>query len=97
MPPILATGVTSSGTTATFDAPSYGLTGTNKVAVGANQSQYDGVFTVASVVNANTFTVTLLTVAASPATGQIFVRRADSSTSAGTGSTPPTAAANRWS
>lgn len=72
------TSATSSGTTATFNVPAHGYAVGNKVAVfGANQAPYDGLFTIVSVPNANSFTVTLPSATAATATGQVYVRRAD--------------------
>jgi hypothetical protein len=72
-------GVTSVGTTATVTtATNHGYVVGNKIALfGANQAQYDGLFSVASVPSANTFTVTLAASVPGPASGSVYVRRAD--------------------
>ena len=70
---------TAAGTTATVTtAANHGYAVGNKVALfGANQGEYDGLFTITSVPSANTFTVTLTAAPAGSATGQVYVRRAD--------------------
>ena len=63
--------ITSSGTTATVSHTSHGLrTGLKVLIAGATQSPYNGVFTI-TVVDANSYTYTMSTTAASPATGTI--------------------------
>ena len=64
-------GITRSGATATVTAPGHGFTTGQKVVIyGANQSDYNGAFTV-TVTNANTFTYTVANSPATPATGTI--------------------------
>lgn len=69
--------VTRNGTVATFTVPAHGYANGTKVAVfGANQGEYDGIFTVANSTT-NTFDVTVSGTPISPGTGQIYVRAAD--------------------
>jgi len=65
------TGISRSGTTATATAPGHGFTTGQKVLLyGADQSGYNGAFTV-TVVDANTFTFTVSGSPMTPATGTI--------------------------
>ena len=69
--------ITSSAGVATVTVPGHGYANGDQVAIfGANQGAYDGIFTIANV-TANTFTYNVAGAPASPATGQIFVRRED--------------------
>jgi hypothetical protein len=77
MPQLSATSVTRSGTTVTVSAVRHGLsTGSRVRVVGADASAYNGDWTVASVIDANTFTYALPTGSspASPATGEVMLR-----------------------
>lgn len=72
-----ASSVTRSGTTVTVALTAHGLSVGNRVLLsGANQTDYNGWKTVATVVNANTFTVELPSALtpATPATGTVIVR-----------------------
>ena len=63
--------IVSQSTTATVTHSSHGLTtGTSVTFAGANQSEYNGTFTI-TVVDVNTYTYTLPSSATSPATGTI--------------------------
>ena len=63
--------ITSSGTTATVTHTSHGLrTGLKVLISGANESNYNGVFTI-TVSDANTYTYTMSGSTSSPATGTI--------------------------
>lgn len=63
--------ITSASTTATVTHTSHGLTtGTSVTFSGANESNYNGTFTI-TVVDADTYTYTLHNSASSPATGTI--------------------------
>lgn len=71
--------LTSSGTTATVTWNSHGfIKGEDVTIAGANQSAYNGTFEITAILNANTFTVTLLSApGVSPATGTITVTNLD--------------------
>lgn len=63
--------ITSSGTTATVTHTAHGLsTGAEVLVSGANEDEYNGVFTI-TVTGANTYTYTLPSTSTSPATGTI--------------------------
>jgi hypothetical protein len=70
--------ITNAGGTATVTtAAAHGYANGNRVALfGANQAGYSGIFTIAGV-TANSFTIEVPAGTATPATGQIYVRRQD--------------------
>lgn len=72
--------ITSSSLTATVTWPGHGKAVGDWISIlGANQSEYNGIFKVATVTNANTFTYTMLAAAsATPATGTVVAKAADS-------------------
>jgi hypothetical protein len=77
MPALRATNVTRSVATVTVTAPGHGLVTSSRVRVrGANESAYNGDWTVASTPDANTFTYELPagSTPSSPATGAITFR-----------------------
>lgn len=64
--------ITRSGTTATVSHTAHGLTAGEKVSIRrADQQEYNGVFIVATVVDANSYTYTVSGSPATPATGTI--------------------------
>jgi len=83
--------LTRSGTTATAYCPSHGLSAGNQVQIsGAEQTAYNGLFTIVSVPTADTFTFTVSGSPTTPATGVIqtvLYKLRTVSTIAGSGST----------
>lgn len=73
-PVLFTTSITSSGTTATVTTryPHNLAVGCVVRIEGANQAPYNGTFTILTTPTPTTFTYTMSTTAASPATGQIF-------------------------
>lgn len=70
------TSLTSSSTTATATYTAHGyLAGDTVVISGADQAEYNGTYTIASVPTADTFTYTFAGSATTPATGTIVARR----------------------
>jgi hypothetical protein len=69
-------GICSHGTTAFVSSPSHGYSVGDPVLIsGANETAYNGVFTITAV-TANTFTYTLPTAVSSPATGTVTAQLA---------------------
>lgn len=67
-----ACSITRSGSTATVTCTAHGYAVNDEVVIlGANQSEYEGHFTVATVPDANTFTVTVSGTPATPATAEL--------------------------
>ena len=68
---VVPSGLTGSGTTATVISNNHGLqTGDRFIIIGATPSMYSGMFTVASVIDLNTFTYTTsTTITSTPASG----------------------------
>lgn len=66
--------ITSAGTVATVNLVGHNFTTSTVITItGANESEYNGTFTVASVVDPDNFTYTLPNSATSPATGTIVL------------------------